>query len=259
MAYYTGTDVKVWVCTEHTGAADTAAGIKLQSGNSTGGSKLVATATDADFTAGSATIAPMGLASKGLGAADFNISDITGVDLSVGAQDEDISYFGTKTPGKIETKADLSVTLTRKKSTRLWSTLSQGLTADSSSFASVGNHAGRHGMIKDSSTSDMRIADGTVDPKSTTDGTNICYGYRVAIQLKDASGAAGANKDGTVIVLRNCTLGDYTTTLSNDAADEETIGFVTMVKPLILNGLEDSGSELGLFKAGTTPTLAADM
>ena len=102
----------------------------------------------------------------------------------------------------------------------------------------------------------MRIADGTVDPKSSTDASsNVCYGYRVAIQLKDASGSAGANKDGTVIVLRNCTLGEYTTTLSNDAADDETISFVTMVKPLILNGAHSAGN----FAGGINSTVSADM
>ena len=247
MAYYTGTDVKVWICTEHASA-----GITIDANHKL----LVETST---FTAGGIQISPMGLANKGLGFNDFNISDITGVDLSIGAQDEEISFFGTKTPGKIETKADLSVTLTKKKSNKLFSTLVQGQTDDTASYAATGLHAGRHGLIKSSSTSDMRIADGTVDPKSTTDGTNVSYGYRVAIQLKDSSGTDGASKDGTVIVLRNCTLGAYTTTLSNESADEESIELVTMVKPLILNGMEDTGDELGLFKAGTTATPAVDM
>mgnify|MGYP003153743351 CR=1 FL=1 len=246
MAYYTGTDVKVWICTEHASA-----GIKIGTDH-----ELEVTSTGSDFTSGAIVIPPMGLNDKGLGVDDFNLSDITGVDLSVGAQDEDISYFGTKTPGKIETKADLSVTLTRKKSNKLFSTLAQGKTDDTHSFASVGNHAARHGLIKDSSTSDMRIADGTTDPKSSTDGSNVCYGYRVAVQLKDASGSTGDNKDGTVIVLRNCTMGDYTTTLSNDTANEETISFSTMVKPLILNGDHTAN---GLFQGGTTATPSADM
>jgi len=243
MAYYTGTDVKVWICTEHASA-----GITIDANHKL----LVETST---FTAGGIQISPMGLASKGLGASDFNISDITGVDLSIGAQDEEISFFGTKTPGKIETKADLSVTLTKKKSNKLFSTLVQGQTADASSYAAVGLHAGRYGLIKDSSTADMRIADGTVDPKSATDGTNVSYGYRVAIQLKDASGST--SKDGTVIVLRNCTLGAYTTTLSNESADEESIELVTMVKPLILNGHHDPGTNN--FYGGVAATLAADM
>ena len=248
MAYYTGTDVKVWVCTEHASA-----GVTIHADHD-----LEVSTSGGDFTAGAIAIPPMGLASKGLGAADFNIADITGVDLSIGAQDEDISFFGTKTPGKIETKADLSVTITKKKSNKLFSTLVQGQTVDGDSFAAAGLHAGRHGLIKDSSTSDMRIADGTVDPKSSTDASgNICYGYRVAVQLKDASGSAGANKDGTVIVLRNCTVGEYTTTLSNDAADDETISFITMVKPLILNGDHDAGNDK--FLGGTTATSAADM
>jgi hypothetical protein len=254
MAYYTGTDVKVWVCTEHAFQ-----GIKLGSDGASG-AKLVSTETAGDFTAGSATIAPMGLADKGLGQADFNISDITGVDVTIGAQDEDISYFGTKTPGKIETKADCNVTITRKKSTRLWSTLVQGLTEDSSSYAAVGNHAGRHGMIKDASTAHIRIADGTVDPKSTKDAqSNVCYGYRVAIQLKDATGTGpdGSNKDGTVLVLRNCTLGDYTVTMSNDSANEESFTLSTMVKPLIGNGLHHDGN--GNFHGLVAETLEADM
>ena len=245
MAYYTGTDVKVWICTEHASAGVTIdASHKLQ----------VETTT---FTAGMVGITPMGLNNKGIGMNDFNIADITGVDLSIGTQDEEISFFGTKTPGKIETKADLSVTLTKKKSNKLFSTLVQGQTDDGDSYAAVGHHAGRHGLIKATDSSDMRIADGTVDPKSSTDGSNVSYGYRVAIQLKDASGTDGGNKDGTVVVLRNCTMGAYTTTLSNESADEESIELVTMVKPLILNGKHDPGSNL--FQGGKEATLAADM
>ena len=251
MAYYTGTDVKVWVCTEHASA-----GIKIGTDH-----ELEATTTGSDFTAGGIMIPPMGLANKGLGFTDFNIADITGVDLSIGAQDEDISYFGTKTPGKIETKADLSLTLTKKKSNKLFSTLIQGKTDDTASYAAVGNHAGRHGLIKDSSTSDMRIADGTVDPKSSTEASNpakVCYGYRVAVQLKDASGSDGANKDGTVIILRNCTLSDYSVTLSNDSADEETFTLVTMVKPIIRNGKHDPGTN-NFHGDAVAATAAADM
>ena len=248
MAYYTGTDVKVWICTEHASA-----GIKIGTDH-----ELEVTSTGGDFTAGGIMIPPMGLANKGLGFNTFNLADITGVDLSVGAQDEDISFFGTKTPGKIETKADLSVTISRKKSNKLFSTLVQGETDDTASFAAVGNHAARHGLIKDASTTDMRISDGTTDPKSSKDASsNVSYGYRVAVQLKDASGTDGANKDGTVIVLRNCTLGEYTTTLSNDAANEETISLMTMVKPLILNGAHDPGTNN--FYGGVAHTAATDM
>ena len=245
MAYYTGTDVKVWICTEHASK-----GIKI-------GTDHELEVTGSGFASGGISIPPMGLANNGLGFTTFNLSDITGVDLSVGTQDEDISYFGTKTPGKIETKADLSVTISKKKSNKLFSTLVQGKTDDTNSFAAVGNHAARHGLIKSASTSDIRISDGTVDPKSSTDGTNVCYGYRVAIQLKDASGTDGGNKDGTVIVLRNCTLGEYTTTLSNDAANEETISLMTMVKPLILNGAHDPGTNN--FYGGVAHTAATDM
>jgi len=247
MAYFTGTEVKIWIQTEH----DTR-GVKINS------NQLEVTNNSNDSSYDQTEIYGRGL----IGKSGFNTPDITGLDLSTGVQDEEVAYFGTKTPGKIETKSDMSVTLTKKKSNTLFSNLAQGDTATGKSFGS-GGHGGRWGVVYASDgadADDMVIHDGTIDPKSSKDDSgDVSYGYRVAIQLKDASGTAGANKDGTVIVLRNCTVGEYTTTLSNDAADEETIGFVTMVKPLILNGLEDSGGELGLFKAGTAPTLAADM
>ena len=51
-------------------------------------------------------------------------------------------------------------------------------------------------------------------------------------------------------------MGEYTTTLSNDTANEETITLATMVKPLILNG-DHTGN--GLFEGGTSATSSADM
>ena len=112
------------------------------------------------------------------------------------------------------------------------------------------------------------ISDGTTDPKSSKDdaGNNVTYGYRVYIQLKAATGADGANKEGSVIALRNCTLGEYTSTVSNDAANEETLQFVSMVSPQFGNGLliAGGGSEEGIpankhFKTINVATPAAEM
>jgi hypothetical protein len=94
-----------------------------------------------------------------------------------------------------------------------------------------------------------KISDGTVDPKSSTDnGGLISYGFRVAVQLKGST---------EVVILRNCTFGEYTTTLSNEAANDETINFVTMVDPVFLDG--SVANATSPFTGGTSPTASADM
>jgi len=240
MAYYTGTEVKVWIQTEHA-----TRGIQVNSNQL----EMVDNSSDA--------YDQVEIFGRNLvGKSGYNLPDITGVELTQGAQDEEISYFGTKTPGKIETKADMALTLTRKKSDKLWSTLAQGDTASGKSRG-TGGHGGRWGLVLDSGGSvvgDMVMNDGTVDPKGSKDENGaVCYGFRVAIQLKAAS---SGGSDGAVIVLRNCTMGEYTTTMSNDSANEETIQFVSMVKPLILNGKVHTD---GYFDAGNDATAAADM
>ena len=238
MAYYTGTDVKVWVCTESPDA-----GLDL---SGTGSTLKVVTS----FTAGDVKIVPRG---SNMGYADFNIADITGVDLSIGAQDEEISYFGTKTPGKIETKADMSVTITKKVRDRLFATMAQGNTITDNSVGS-GGHGGKHGICTAVGGSSNLIHDGTIDPKSSLDdGGTIGYGYRVAVQLKAAS--SGSATDGAVVVLRNCSLGEYTHTVSADTANEESITFTSGVSPLILNGLLTGN----VFDGGQEATAATDM
>lgn len=252
MAYFIGKDVKVWVCAEHENygvtTGDASAGFKLAPFDSSSGSP-----TSPALANGSNQIYAMGYA---LGYAGFNVADVTGVDLAMGAQDEEIAFFGTKTPGKIETKQDMNITLTRKKSDRLWSTMAQGTSTSGTSYGD-GKHGARWGLIVESGStteSDMRIADGTVDPKSSTDEDgDVSYGYRVAVQLKGSTSNTGS--DGDVVILRNCTMGEYTTTLSADSADEETIQFVTAVKPLILHGDITSNK----FEGGTTQTAEADM
>ena len=244
MAYFVGKDVKVWICTE-TGGADGGFSRGIKIGTDHEMEVVNNNSDDSDTLAnGSKQIYPMGTQ---LGYAGFNISDVTGVDLSLGASDEEIAFFGTKTPGKIETKADCSVTLTRKKSDKLWSTLAQGKTDSGNSYGS-GGHTGRWGLIKESGVgTGAKIADGTVDPKSSTNNTGaVCYGYRVAVQLKGTT---------EVVILRNCSFGEYTTSLSNDAANDETINFVTMVDPIFVTGALTGN----VFTGATAATASADM
>jgi len=241
MAYYTGKDVKVWVCSEVENG-----GIFLSAGPSqkihvtdNGGDSSPATTNNAQ------EIYPF---DTHLGYAGFNLSDVTGVDVTFGAQDEEISYFGTKTPGKIETKKNMEITITRKKSDKLWSVVQQGVCNSASESEGDGKHSGRHGFRTATT-----IADGSTDPKSAVVGSDVVYGYRVAIQLKGDS--TGSANDGAVIVLKNSMYSGYTTTMSNDSANEETLTFSSMVEPLLLSGAISSN----VFVGGVTPTTQDEM
>lgn len=234
MAYFTGRDVKVWITTEH--IED---GIKL--GNAPATALFLDADADEDATQGTDQIVT-GLGAAGLAA--WALSDITGVDVSIGAQDEDISFMGLRNVGKIEVKKDTTVAITRKKSDVKFSMLFQGQT-DSNNSNGDGKHGARYGLIANAS-GVMKISDGTTDPKSTTGDadssqaniSNQCFGYRVFVELK-AESAAGAG-DGEVLVIPNCMFSEYGHTLSNESANEETFTMTSQVKPFIYNGTKSS-------------------
>ena len=236
MAYYTGRDVDVYWVTEHDSAGiheHTDLTLRTLESYDASADEIVRNRAQ-------------------MGNPSTKLSDVTGVDVSIGAQDEDVSYMGLRNIGKIEVKKDTSITVTMKKKDRHFLQLFQGST-DASFSNGSGGHPARHG-IEEITSGDINIQDGTIDPKSTLDSNStISYGYRVAIQLKaDSTGTAD---DGTVIVLRNCSLGDYTHTLSNDAANEESVTFVSMVSPLITSGRKTGN----VFDGCETATAAADM
>ena len=247
MAYYTGSDVKIWIALEH----DTK-GIMVKN-NAETAEDVIQLTNSADVTAAESGVDSIGAMQDCLGESGYNIPDVVGVDLAVGAQDEDISYFGSKTIGKIKVKSDLSVTLTIKQKHRLFSMLAQGSVFATDSV-SDGAHSARWGLIKNTAGTDDVIADGTTDPKSTldTDG-NQTFGYRIAVMLKAPSSSPG--DDGTVLIMRNACVGEYTVTASNDSVNEESIQFVSMVDPIIVSG-KVTGTK---FDGATTFTPATEM
>jgi hypothetical protein len=249
MAYFTGKDVDVWVTTEHDFDYLEVTDNELVV-NSSGSSAGATKSTDAIF---SGALSMAGLSAN-------RMTDVSGCDVSIGAVDEDISFFGLRNVGKIEVKKDTSVSITRKKSNNKNMVAFQGTTNSTHSYAS-GAHSARWGLIEDSDgSSGMRVADGTVDPKSAQDdgGTpELCYGYRVFVELKaETSASAG---DGVVLIIPNCTMMEYSSTVSNDAANEETFTFSSMVKPIIFNGDVDGASCYGLNTVATQQTTAALM
>ena len=256
MAYFTGRDVKIWVTTEH--LVD---GVKM---TESGGKKLLDVRVNVNAVGDPVAAQLLECIVPSLGNAGMNvwaISDITGVDVSIGAQDEDISFMGLRNVGKIEVKKDTSVSITRKKSDAGFALLFQGKTLSTSSPTTSGFHGARYGLIANAAADAMYIADGTVDPKSAKGdmaGNNQSFGYRVFVELKpDSTGTAG---DGEVLVIPNCHFMEYGHTLSNESANEETFTLTSQVKPFIMNGTKagalDSSAYIG---KAVTCTAATDL
>jgi len=233
MAYFTGRDVSLWITTEHPDD-----GIRL---DGTAQTNQLITYPDADAGTNDPNAIFTGLDAAGLAA--WVMPNITGIDVAIGAQDEDISFMGLRNVGKIEVKKDTSVTVTKKKDGVHFAMLFQGQTKANNSNGD-GKHGGRYGLINDSG---MKVSDGTTDPKSTTDDQGTakqCFGYRVFVELKPES-SAGAG-DGEVLVIPNCHFMEYGHTVSNETANEETFTLTSQVKPFIYNGHKASSKYAGV-------------
>jgi len=239
MAYYTGRDVDVFLSTEHDshGICEDTTNLNLETWTSSTSDNIIAY--------------PL----VDLGEALTKFTDVTGVDVSVGAQDEDVNYMGLRNIGKIEVKKDTSITITMKKKDRLWLQMFQGTTASGHSKG-AGAHPARWG-IEETTLTDYNIQDGTIDPKSCVDAGatgNTTYGYRLAIEFKASS--TGTGVDGALLVIPNCTVSEVTHTTSNEAADEESVTFTSQVKPMVGDGARTGSGTTEPFKAwATTPTL----
>ena len=149
------------------------------------------------------------------------ITDVTGVDISIGATDEDITYIGQMITGKVEIKKEMTISVTRKKKNNLWDTVFNGpiLTADLETGANQSQGA-RWGI------NDTKIASGLINPKDNTDeadATDCGHGYRVSVQIGNTTAT------GLVMSFPNCTINSYSTSLSADGVTEETMEFGTQM------------------------------
>lgn len=256
MAYFVGKDVDVWITTEHYNDCVAVVDNEIQ-----------VNATQTTLTNARATKPSTAIFSGALGNAgspNNRITDVTGCDLSVGATDEDLNFFGLRNVGKIEIKKDTSLTITRKKSNNKNMVLFQGGTTASSTHSNTGGgHAGRWGLINKTGGGATVVADGSVDPKSVLDDTTTqSYGYRVFLELKGTSDASGA-----VLIIPNCTLMDYSGTVANEAANEESFTLTSMVKPILMNdtkfthsdSIDYFGTAAATVSTAMTKTAAADM
>ena len=188
MVYFLGRDVKVLLGTENIShSVDNASGVAtvIAAGSeSTANNDIVKrTALDVGTSAGL-------------------LDDVTGVDISLGAIDEDVAYMGQRTALKAEIKKETTITVTKKKADSFYShVFSQGLrygTADSTALADS-------------------VAKGLAQP-------DVDFGYRVMVALKDGA---------EVITIAGCTFSEYAVNLNADGITEETLTFISHIQPKI--------------------------
>jgi len=203
MAYYLGRDVKVWILSEDAQQGVTVASNTVQ--------------IIADNTGNFATK----LEAAGIHD-NYAVADLTGVDLSIGATDEDISYMGQKSVLKAEIKKETTVSLTRKKQNNVWDVVFNGPIvaggcSEGNDYRQVG---GRWGLHADKMSAGLRA------PKDHLNSTAslLSYGYRIVIQLQN---------DVQAIAIPNCCITSHGVTVSADGISEETIEFTTNVTPII--------------------------
>jgi len=207
MAYFLGRDVNVFLFTEEDADAKN---IGISGGTGAAPAIVVGATAVNDF-----AVSMYHASTPTLTSVYTAQADITGVDVSLAAQDEDTSYIGQKQAGKVEIKKNYTVTLTRKKKNNVWDVIFNG---DSTGAT------GRFGLANGATA----LGNGLVNPTSVlagSDSTKSCYGYRVALQLK--TGTAGNTENEECICVTNCCLTSYTTTLNADGVTEETLEFMS--------------------------------
>tara|TARA_R100001129_G_scaffold180402_1_gene158409 strand:+ start:766 stop:1353 length:588 start_codon:yes stop_codon:yes gene_type:complete len=181
MAYFLGRDVDVFISSEATN------GVMVNSGTS---------AITVGTAAGAGTVQFAGPLASGTNTT-CRQSDVTGVDLSIGAVDEDITYFGFRSITKAEIKKETTLTLTRKSSNNVWD--------------SVFNNDARWGV------NGSALYEGLEEPTKTT-------GYRIHVQLKSGH---------EVFTIRGACVSAHSKTLNADGTTEETMEFMSYITPKV--------------------------
>ena len=187
MTYFLGRDVKVYIGTETDAAT-------VQWKPTATGSAWVFTSattptTDYDMLAQTRT---------NTNTEDSRVEQLSGVDLSIGAMDEDTSYLGFRGVTKVEIKKETTLSLTRKKQDASW----------------------------DEWFNDGRFGVNTANNNFHTPGVEPFqdYGYRIWVKLKDST---------DVFTLRNCCIQSHSVSNNVDGTSDETLEFMSYVEPVI--------------------------
>jgi hypothetical protein len=188
MAYFLGRDCAVYITTEDTGTASHA---------------LVSDAGAVTFAAATGSLNIFAYPVSTATGSMAQVADMTGVDLSIGAMDEDITYVGMRSVTKAEIKKETTISLTRKKS---------DITYDA-----IFNSGGRYGCAS------TVAYDGLQEPTTQT-------GYRLHVVLGS----------GDVFSVRGCCVQSHTASVNADGTTEETMEFMSYITPTVSNAASDS-------------------
>ena len=221
MAYYLGSDVDVFMTTEH-GTYSVSGGASAASAQSGSESPNVGANDGTPYTSIPDRATGINAKSK--------VTDVIGVDFTPGTRQEEISYMGKNTNLQAEIKKELILTLTRK--------------VTDNTFDNLFNTPARNGVYSADgfdATGNETLHDGLRTSK------NRNFGYRLHLRTKQST----TDGEGEVITIRNCCITAHTKTLDANNAQEETIEFYSYVQPVI------SGD--GSISQATDATSAADI
>ena len=194
MVYFLGRDVDVYITTETTNN-----GAYIDGGHATENT-IVGTSGSGDIVFAASLDATLG------GAGAPTVTNLTGVDLSIGSVDEDITYFGFRSVTKAEIKKETTISLTRKKTDSAWDVVFD---------------QGRYG----SNASASFTANALTEPTTVT-------GYRIHVVLRTGSIGSSPTYD-EVFTVPACCVQSHSTSINADGVGEETIEFMSYVEPNI--------------------------
>ena len=180
MVFYLGQDVAITALTENTSAGVTVSAAGVES---------------------FPTTATAGFAAKQGGTATA-WNQITSCDVSIGAMDEDITYFGMRSVTKAEIKKETTITLTRKKTSIEWDTI----------FNDV-----RYGV------------NGTPAAWPGLEEPTVNHGYRMFVTIDSGIG------NDEVVTLMGCCVQGHTVTVNTDGTMDETLELMTYITPVYSN------------------------
>ena len=193
MVYFLGRDVDVYITTEETDENGVMDGVFVVDGNPT-------TLTTID---GGSDILFAWPLESGSASTTGAIKNMTGVDLSIGAMDEDITYFGFRSVTKAEIKKETTISITRKKVDDSWEAIFNGA---------------RYGVSNaDGSTSDDFTTNALAEPTTVT-------GYRLHVVIKSGS---------EVFSVPGMCIQSHSASLNADGTTEETIEFMSYIDPIV--------------------------
>ena len=201
MVYFLGRDCEIYISLEASTVGPTISGAWATTG-ATGALSTTSGSGDVHF-----CYARDGSGGGGVGDVITSanlVSNLTGVDLSIGAVDEDITYFGFRSVTKAEIKNETTVSLTRKKIDASWDLIYD---------------LGRYGAGGSAGTTATFDANANTVP-------HIYTGYRIHVVLKSGS---------EVYSVPGACIQSHTTSVNADGTSEETLEFMSYISPLIGN------------------------